>query len=303
MDKQRIIDKLKDKGVYNIKIDEEMKKHTSFKIGGKADILVWAENEANIVDTMEIARHEDIPIYIMGNGSNLLVRDGGLRGIVLKIGDAYKDMEVRGNKIICQAGASLTGISRLAVKNSLKGFEFANGIPGTIGGGVIMNAGAYGGELKDVVKKVRLLTREGHVLTLANEDMEFRYRRSKALDEELVVLSVELELEKGKQEEIKEEVRHLTKQRTSKQPLDLPSGGSTFKRPPGYFAAKLIEDANLKGLIHRGAQVSSKHCGFIVNIDNAKAKDVLDLVDTVKKVVRDKFNVDLEMEIKVIGED
>ena len=303
MNKQVIIDKLKNKGINNIKIDEEMKKHTTFKIGGKADIIVYANEEINIVDTVEIAKNENIPLYIMGNGSNLLVRDGGLRGIVLKIGEGYNHIELKGNEIICQAGASLTAISRFALKNSLKGFEFANGIPGTIGGGVIMNAGAYGGELKDVVKRVRLLDGQGQVLTFSGKEMEFRYRGSKALDEGLIVLTVEIQLEKGNEEEIKDNLKHLTKQRTSKQPLDLPSAGSTFKRPEGYFAAKLIDDANLKGLSHRGAQVSNKHCGFIVNTDNARAKDVLDLVDTVKKVVMDKFKVELEMEIKVIGED
>ncbi|MFY9482394.1 MAG: UDP-N-acetylmuramate dehydrogenase, partial [Tissierellaceae bacterium] len=211
-------------------------------------------------------------------------------------------IDFQGTKIVCQAGALLTAVSRRAAEQSLTGMELANGIPGTIGGGVTMNAGAYGGEMKDIIKKVRVLDKDNNILEYTNEEMNFRYRGSRVMDEGLIILSVEIGLEEGNYEKIKETMRDLTHRRTSKQPLELPSGGSTFKRPVGHYAGKLIEDSGLKGLIKGGAQVSDKHCGFVVNIDNATCKDVLDLISIIQKTVRDKFNVELEPEIRIIGE-
>ena len=286
-----------------ILFDEAMKKHTSFKIGGPADVMIIPQTEEQLIEGVKICRDNNIDFYIMGNGSNLLVRDGGIRGVVIKVNDGLDSIEIKDNKIFCQAGASLTAVSRRAYKHSLKGMEFANGIPGTIGGAITMNAGAYGGEMKDIVKKVRVIDRDNNILELTNEEMNFRYRGSRVADEGLIVLGVEIELEHGDYDEIGRTMRELIQRRTSKQPLELPSGGSTFKRPEGHYAGKLIEDAGLKGLIHGGAQVSDKHCGFIVNIDNASCKDVLNLISIVQKTVKDKFGVDLEPEIKIIGED
>lgn len=283
--------------------DEPMKKHTSFKIGGPVDLMLIPENEEQLLNGIKLCRSHQIDFYIMGNGSNLLVKDGGMRGVVIKISEGLNDIQIQGNKIYCEAGALLTAVSRRAFKESLTGMEFANGIPGTIGGGTTMNAGAYGGELKDIIKKVRIIDNENKIVEYTNEEMNFRYRGSRVVDEGLIVLGVEIELEHGLYSEIEAIMRDLTHRRTSKQPLELPSGGSTFKRPEGYYAGKLIEDSGLKGLIHGGAQVSEKHCGFVVNIDSATCKDVLGLISIIKKTVKDNYSVDLEPEIKIIGED
>jgi|SRR5690625_2539303 len=298
-----ILKRLESKNVGEILIDEPMKKHTSFKIGGPVDIMLLPKNEEQVVNGVSFCREHKIPYFIMGNGTNLLVRDGGIRGVVIKINRGFNKIEIDGGKIYSQAGAPLTVVSRKAKDNSLTGMEFANGIPGTIGGAVTMNAGAYGGEMKDIISKVRVLEPDNQIKELSNEEMDFRYRGSKVIDEELIVLSVELQLKYGDKEKIEETMRDLNHRRTSKQPLDLPSGGSTFKRPTGYYAGKLIDDSGLRGLRHGGAQVSEKHCGFVVNVDNATCKEVLDLISVIKKTVKDKFGVDLEMEIKVIGEE
>ncbi|HEY4544008.1 MAG TPA: UDP-N-acetylmuramate dehydrogenase, partial [Tissierellaceae bacterium] len=199
--------------------------------------------------------------------------------------------------------ALLTGASRKAMHNNLTGFEFANGIPGTLGGAVTMNAGAYGGEMKDVVSSVRAIDVNNNIVEYTNEEMNFRYRSSKVQDDNLIVLGVWIQLKEGNPEEIKEKMRELAFKRTSKQPLEMPSAGSTFKRPEGYFAAKLIEDAGLKGLIHKGAQVSEKHSGFVINKDNATCKDILELIEIIKQTVKEKFNVELEREVKIVGEE
>ncbi len=280
-----------------------MKNHTTFKIGGPADVMIIPSNEEELIEAIKFSRENNIDFLIMGNGSNLLVRDGGIRGVVIKINEGFNNIKVRGTTIYCQAGALLSTISKVALKYSLKNFEFASGIPGTIGGAITMNAGAYGGEMKDVVIKVRALDKNNEIREYTNEEMNFRYRNSRVWDEGLIVLSVELGLEEGKYSTIEGIMKDLTYKRTSKQPLELPSGGSTFKRPEGFFAGKLIEDAGLRGLRHGGAQVSEKHCGFVVNTDNATCKDVLHLISVIQKVVRDKFNVELETEIKLLGED
>lgn len=303
MNKEKLIQIFKDMEIGEILIDETMKEHTSFKIGGPADILILPKDENGILNAIKTCRENHIEPFIMGNGSNLLVRDGGIRGIVIKINDNYNNIQINGDKIYAQAGSLLTAVSRRAMKASLTGLEFANGIPGTIGGAVTMNAGAYGGEMKNIISRVRVIDRQNNIFEYKNEDMNFRYRKSKVTDDGLIVLGVEIQLEKGDYGVIKKRMLELTQQRTSKQPLELPSGGSTFKRPEGYFAGKLIDDSNLRGFKYGGAQISEKHCGFVVNIDNATCKDVLGLINSVQEIVMKKYNVKLEKEIKVIGED
>ncbi len=303
MEINELKDLLKDKSFGQILYNEEMKNHTTFKIGGPVDAMIIPTNEEEIIDAVRFLRENNIDFTIMGNGSNILVKDGGIRGVVVKIGEGFNHIRVDANKIYCEAGALLSNISRVALKNSLKNFEFAAGIPGTIGGGMVMNAGAYGGEMKDIVLKVRAIDKYNKVYEYTNEDMNFRYRNSRVWDEGLIVLGVELGLEKGEYKKIKANIDDLTHRRTSKQPLEYPSGGSTFKRPEGHYAGKLIDDAGLRGLRYNGAMVSDKHCGFVVNIEDARCSDVIHLIDVVKKVVMDKFGVELEREIKLIGED
>lgn len=284
-------------------IDEPMKKHTSFKLGGPVDILVIPQNLDEILDVIKICKSENIDYRIMGNGSNLLVKDKGIRGVIIKIANNFKDIDVKEDRMIIQSGALLSTISKRALKNSLTGFEFAGGIPGTIGGAVTMNAGAYGGEMKHVVDRVKCINKDGEIINFSNSEMNFGYRQSEVEKQNLIVLEVELKLEKANYDDIKSNMDELNMKRTSKQPLSLPSGGSTFKRPEGYYAAKLIEEAGLKGRRQGGAQVSDKHAGFIVNIDNATCKDVLDLIDIVKQTVLEKSEIILETEVKIIGED
>lgn len=287
----------------DIRFDEPLKLHTSFKVGGPADVMIIPSTEEELIQAVKICRENDIKYFIMGNGSNLLVRDTGIRGVVIKINEGFDNVQVEGTKIMAQAGALLTAVSKLALRNSLQGMEFASGIPGTIGGAITMNAGAYGGEMKDIVRSVRVMTTDNQVLQLSNREMNFEYRNSRVKDQDLIVLSVEFELELGELENIEEKMRELTFQRTSKQPLELPSGGSTFKRPEGYFAGKLIDDSGLRGLRHGDAQVSQKHCGFVVNRGETTYKEVMELVGVIQKTVMDKFGVELEMEIKRVGDD
>lgn len=282
-------------------IDEPMKKHTSFKIGGPVDILVVPGNLDEILQAVKVCNAHGEEFRIIGNGSNLLVRDKGIRGIAIKIADNFKDIVVIEDKMTVQAGALLSTISKYALKNSLTGFEFAGGIPGTIGGAVTMNAGAYGGEMKHVVESVKCIDENGEIINLNNKEMNFGYRQSK-VEENLTVLEVVLKLEKANYDDIKSKMSELNQKRTTKQPLSLPSGGSTFKRPEGYYAAKLIEDAGLKGKCYGGAQVSEKHAGFVVNIDHATAEDVLNLIKLVQNTVFEKFSIKLETEVKIIGE-
>lgn len=292
-----------DKSFGEIIYDEPMKNHTTFKIGGTVDVMILPTNETEIIDSIKFLRDNDIKFMITGNGSNILVRDNGIRGVVVKIGENINHIKVNEDKIACEAGALLSNISKVALNNNLKNFEFASGIPGTIGGAMVMNAGAYGGEMKDVVLRVKAMDKDNNVYEYTNEEMNFRYRNSRVWDEGLIVLSVELSLENGVYEEIKENIDKLTHKRTSKQPLEYPSGGSTFKRPDGYYAGKLIDDSGLRGLRYGGAMVSEKHCGFVINIDNATCNEVLNLIDVIKKVVMDKFGIELEREIKLIGDE
>lgn len=287
----------------DVRLDEPMKKHISFRVGGPADILVKPRTEEQLKNIISFIKKENLPYVVKGNGSNLLVKDGGIRGIVIEISDNFNSYEIEGNIIKVQSGALLSIIGRAALKQNLKGFEFAAGIPGTIGGALAMNAGAYGGEMKDIVKSVKLMDTEGNIFEYTNEEMQFGYRKSILSKTDYIVLSAEIELEEGSYEEIKEKMNDFTNRRVTKQPLNLPSAGSTFKRPEGYFAGKLIDDSGLRGITLRGAQVSDKHCGFVVNLGEAKAKDILDLMYVVKSTVKNKFGVTLEEEVKILGED
>lgn len=287
----------------NIFLNEPMKNHTSFKVGGKANMLLEPQSKEEISQIIKYLNKNNLKYFIIGNGSNLLVKDGGLDLVVIKIGDKFSDFKINKNKVISQSGVLLSVLSKAILKQSLKGFEFASGIPGTLGGAVYMNAGAYGGEIKDVVSKVTVIDKNGEIIVLDNKDLDFGYRKSAIATNEYIVVEVELELEKGNYEQIKAYMDELTLKRTTKQPLDMPSAGSTFKRPQGYYASKLIQDTGLRGIYHRGAQVSAKHCGFVVNKNSASAKDILTLIDIIKSAVYDKFKVKLEEEVKIIGKD
>ena len=304
MNKNKVYNELLDiVGKENIMMDEPMKKHVSFRVGGPADILVRPINEEQLKEILLYIKSEEIPYLIIGNGSNLLVRDGGIRGVVVELSDNFSDFKIDGNKIEIKAGALLSRIGNAALREELKGFEFASGIPGTFGGALAMNAGAYGGEIKDIVKTVKVMDEDGNILELSNEEMHFGYRRSTIVEKGYVALSAVVELEKGNYDDIKATMDDLRDRRTSKQPLNFASAGSTFKRPEGYFAGKLIQDSGLKGLSIGDAQVSEKHSGFVINRGNATAKELLDLMFAVKSTVNAKFGVMLEEEVKIVGED
>lgn len=281
--------------------DEPMKKHTTFKIGGNADFLLLPYSIEQILGCIKICEENNIDYYIIGNGSNLLVSDKGFRGVIIKLFKNFNKIELDKNIIKVQAGATLSAIAKKAYDNSLEGFEFASGIPGTIGGGVCMNAGAYGGELKDVIKKVTVF-KDNNIVVLDNKDCEFEYRNSKILKEKLIVLEVIIELKEGNKEEILAKMKQNNKTRNEKQPIEYPSAGSTFKRPHNNFAGKLIMEAGLAGKTIGGACISKKHCGFIINNGNATCEDVLKLADFAYSEVKEKFNINLEKEVRVIGE-
>lgn len=285
-----------------IRKNEPMKNHTAFKIGGPADLMLLAVNAGEVGRALRVLHEIGTPCFVMGNGSNLLVSDQGYRGVILKIGEGFDTVVIEGNRIRAGAGVLVSSLSKQAAKVSLSGLEFASGIPGTLGGAVAMNAGAYGGEMKDVVREVLAVDRSGRMATLSGEALAFGYRSSRIQREDLVVLEVAMELCPGVGQEIAARMNELNRRRSDKQPLHLPSAGSTFKRPEGHYAGKLIEDAGLKGLRHGDAMVSDKHSGFIVNMGAATAAEVLDLIRTVQKVVWDTFGVRLETEVKIIGE-
>lgn len=300
---KELIKEFKNKDVGEMLIDEPMKKHTTFEIGGPVDLMILPSTEEEIKLAVDICKDKKLPYMVMGNGSNMLVRDSGIRGVIIKINDNYNNIEVNKNEIHAESGALLKAVSETALKASLTGFEFAIGIPGSLGGAITMNAGAYGGEMKDAVKSVRVLDKHGIIKEFSNKEMNFRYRGSRVPDEELIVLKVIFDLELSRKEIIRAQMDELTHKRTQKQPLEYPSGGSTFKRPEGYYAGKLIDDSGLRGLRYGGAQVSQKHCGFIINAGNASCKDVLNLIKVIKKTVRDNFDVELEREIKLLEEE
>lgn len=282
--------------------EEAMSQHTTFKIGGPADYFLMPDKGEDVGRVIKICKEKEIPYFILGNGSNLLVGDGGYRGAVIQIYRNMSSVTVEGNEITAQAGALLSAVAAAAKNASLTGFEFAGGIPGTIGGAVVMNAGAYGGEMKDVLTEVTVMNAEGDIFTLPTEELELGYRTSIIKTADYIVLEAKIRLKEGDPEVIRETMKDLTIRRTTKQPLEYPSAGSTFKRPEGYFAGKLIMDSGLAGYQVGGAQVSEKHCGFVINAGDATARDVRTLMDNVRDIVYKKYGVTLEPEVKFLGE-
>ena len=286
----------------NVLTDEPMCDHTTFEIGGKADVFVSIINEHEILRLLELLRSRQIPFFILGNGSNILVSDEGYRGVIIEIGSAYSGVRMLDDIVIAKAGTTMAKLSHFAMENDLTGLEFASGIPGTVGGGIIMNAGAYGGEMRQITYRVKAVTPSGEVIYLSNADMEFEYRNSKAKKEGYIILQAEFRLHRGEKSVIEGIMRDLAKKRRDKQPLEYPSAGSTFKRPQGYYAGKLIADAGLKGLSVGGAQVSEKHAGFLINTGSATAADMYELINQVRTKVKEAYSVVLEPEVIFLGE-
>ena len=289
-------------GEEKVLVNEPMASRTTFRIGGPADYFAVPETVEELEKVLNICKEEQTPYFILGNGSNLLVGDQGFRGVVIQLYKNFDGIKIEGTTVTAKAGAMLVRVAKEAGKAGLTGLEFASGIPGTIGGAMVMNAGAYGGEMKDVVTAVTVLTKDGEVKTLTGEKMNFRYRGSVVEDEGMIVLEAVMELKEGDLEEIQARMAELTVQRKTKQPIEYPSAGSTFKRPEGYFAGKLIQDAGLRGFQVGGAQVSEKHCGFVINAGGATAADVMNLIQQVSDKVKEQFGVTLEPEVKRIGE-
>ena len=287
----------------SILTDETMSRHTTFRVGGPADFFVTPKAKEEVRDVIRICKEAGMPYYIIGNGSNLLVSDAGYRGVIVQIYKEMNEVKVEGDLVKAQAGALLSGIAAKALGAELSGFEFASGIPGTIGGACVMNAGAYGGEMKDVLESVTVLTGEGKIIELGRNELELGYRTSVIAKKGYIVLGAVLKLERGDGEKIKTYMDELKEKRVTKQPLEYPSAGSTFKRPEGYFAGKLIEDAGLRGFQVGGAQVSEKHCGFVINRDHATAADIMELMRQVQIRVKENSGVDLEPEVKRLGDE
>lgn len=303
MTDQKIIDEIKYRiSSERVLTDEPMSKHTTFRIGGNADVFVSISNETELVELIAYLKEEQVPYYIIGNGSNLLVSDKGFNGVIIEIGSNYKDIRVRDNQIIARAGALLSAVSHVALENNLAGMEFASGIPGTVGGAIIMNAGAYGGEMKQVASQIKAIMPDGTIKILSNEEMKFEYRNSRAKREGFIILQVTYQLTEGDREVIDGIMRDLNMKRRDKQPLEYPSAGSTFKRPEGNFAGKLISDAGLKGFSIGGAQVSEKHAGFLINKDNATSADMYRLIMEVRDRVKESTGVELEPEVIFLGD-
>lgn len=285
----------------NLLINEPMSRHTTFRTGGPACLFLRPENQDQLKKVMDFVRRLGTDYFVLGNGSNLLVSDEGYDGVIISL-SKFNKVELKGtNQIYVEAGAMNSTIASFARDNALTGFEFAAGIPGTIGGAMIMNAGAYGGEMAQVVTEVTVLSPEGEIMVLDNNTMEFGYRTSAIKNKGFIVLSVLLTLKRGKEEEITAQMKELAEKRRDKQPLEYPSAGSTFKRPEGYFAGKLIENAGLRGFSVGDAQVSEKHCGFVVNKGSATSTDIYNLIKEVQKVVYEKANVRLEPEVIILG--
>ena len=288
-------------GKDNVRINEPMKNHTTFKIGGPAQYYVTPESVTQIQEVVSLCRDMNIPLHVIGNGSNILVGDDGVDGVVLALFNTFSDYEIKDNVITAQAGMSLIKLAVIALREGLTGLEFASGIPGSVGGAVYMNAGAYDGQMKDVVTSVTVLDEAGDIRILGRDELDMGYRTSTVAKHNMIVLQVIIELKAGDKEQIKDRMNQLSELRKQKQPLEYPSAGSTFKRPEGYFAGKLIADAGLKGYSIGGAAVSEKHAGFVVNMGGATAKDVVELTDYIKKRIIEQFGVTLELEIKKIG--
>ena len=282
----------------NIKYNEPMKKHTSFKIGGPAECFIKAQKIEEIQEILKLVKENNIPLKIIGNGSNLLVKDEGIKGIVLKID--IKKIEIQGNNVTVGSGVKLGELAPKLLREELAGFEFASGIPGTIGGAIRMNAGAHGSEMKDIVKTVTYMDRDGKMHKIKNEEAKFEYRNSRFSKEDNVILETELELEKGNKEEIQAKMTEYANFRKEKQPIEYPSAGSTFKRGADFITAKLIDECGLKGFQIGGAQISEKHAGFIINKENATAEDVIKLIEYTKEQVYNKFGKKIELEVEII---
>lgn len=281
---------------------EPLRDHTTFRVGGKADAFLSVKNEEELKKVFKFCKEKNVPYFVLGNGSNLLVSDEGFRGLVISIGNQFAEIMVDGTTIHAKAGALLSTVAQTAAKNSLTGMEFASGIPGTIGGAIVMNAGAYDGEMKMIVETVTVLTNEGDIRIYNCEEMKFGYRTSRMKRERGIVLSVTLSLKSGDKAVIQDKMKDFAARRREKQPLEYPSAGSTFKRPEGMFAGKLIMDAGLRGYSVGGAQVSEKHCGFVINKGGATASDIYTLIGDVQNTVREKFDVMLEPEVILVGE-
>ena len=286
----------------NILFDEPMSRHTTFRVGGAAKCLIKVNNKEQMKKLIPYLHMTGQNFFILGNGSNLLVGDKDYSGILVKLGEGMESVTVEGERMKISAGTLLSKAASAARENELTGMEFASGIPGTVGGAIVMNAGAYGGEMKQIVESVEVMNMEGEILVLDNDTMEFGYRKSVIKSRPFIVLETVLCLQKGKQEEISSKMEELSRLRREKQPLEYASAGSTFKRPEGYFAGKLIMDAGLRGFSIGGAKVSEKHCGFIVNSGNATAADIREVIDEVQKCVKAKFGVTLEREVIYLGD-
>ncbi|WP_251549210.1 UDP-N-acetylmuramate dehydrogenase [Neobacillus muris] len=286
--------------VENIKVSESIKNYTYTRLGGPADIFLTPTNFDEMKVILQTAKECDIPVTIIGNGSNLIVKDGGIRGITISL-MKMKAIKVVNQTLSLQAGAYLKHVTEAALRNELTGLEFASGIPGTVGGAVYMNAGAYGGQISDALTNAWVMDGDGHLLLLSKQELLFGYRNSIISDKKFIVLEAEFQLEKSRYEVIKEKMEKYRLAREKKQPLEYPSCGSVFKRPAGYFAGKLIQDSGLQGLRIGGAEVSVKHAGFIVNVDNASSKDYTDLIKVIQETVKQKFGVELETEVIILG--
>lgn len=282
--------------------DEPMKRHTTFRIGGNASYYVMPSDEGQLSKLIGLCQFHQIPYFVVGNGSNLLVTDKGYRGVIISLQRFFNRCEVVGDQMIAGSGTLLSRIAQRALNSDLAGFEFASGIPGTLGGAIVMNAGAYGSEMKDCLNWVKVVTKDGAVLKLALPDLMLGYRTSCILSSGYIITEASLQLEKGDYEAINARMNELKQQRKTKQPLEYPSAGSTFKRPAGYFAGKLIDDAGLRGYQVGGAQISEKHCGFVINKGDATAADVIELCQAVSEKIKAQFQVELELEIKILGD-
>lgn len=281
--------------------NENMANHTTFKCGGNASLYIAPNSTDELVKVLEVLRNENYPYMVIGNGSNLLVKDEGYDGAIVEVDKKISEIDVRGEEIIVEAGAKLSKVATIAMENDLAGFEFAHGIPGNMGGAVVMNAGAYGGEMKDVLKWVKVVDQNGDIKTLENEELELGYRTSRVMKEKMIVLEACIKLELGVMGDIAEVMALLMSKRKASQPLEYPSAGSTFKRPEGYFAGKLVQDAGMKGYRVGDAMVSDKHSGFVINCGNATATEVIQVIKDVQAKVKDDFGVDLEPEVRIIG--
>ncbi|GKX30428.1 UDP-N-acetylenolpyruvoylglucosamine reductase [Vallitalea longa] len=303
MDMELIVEELtKEINKEHVLRNEKMSKHTTFKVGGSVDIFISPSNTKELTHAIKICKTFEIPYYVIGNGSNILVKDNGFRGVIIQIYKNFDNVTVDDETITAHAGVLLSKLSKIIADESLEGFEFASGIPGTLGGAVYMNAGAYGGDISKVIVSADVIDEQGNIVTLSKEQLELGYRTSIIQKNNYIILSAVLKCRKGNKEKIREVINDLNNRRKQKQPLEFPSAGSTFKRPEGYFAGKLIMDSGLKGYQIGNAQVSEKHCGFIINKGNATAEDIINLIGHVRKVVNDKYNVSLETEVRIIGE-